>query len=300
MQLWDEGKIDLDTPVAKYLPEFGVNGKSVITIRELLTHTSGLVTDPSTPLFDIPGGRQDRIDYVLQLPLDYPPETHYVYSDSNFITLGAVIEKISGEREDEFVRRHIAASLHMSSNMYTPPASLKSRIAASEYQPWNDRGLLWGQVEDGNAWALGGVAGHAGLFSDAHALAVFGQMMLNDGSYEGKQVLSKRAIKLIETDWDAKFPGDSTGLGWSINRGYLMGALTGAHTIGHEGYTGTIITINKPNDVVAILLTNRCIPPASARRSSPRYGRSIRMWPPPFRLPFPVAVTPGFQGMAIS
>ena len=260
MQLWDEGKIDLDTPVAKYLPEFGVNGKSVITIRELLIHTAGLVTDPSTPLFDIPRGRQDRIDYVLQLPLDYPPETHYVYSDSNFITLGALLEKLSGEREDEFVRRHIAAPLHMSSNMYNPPASLKSRIAASEYQPWNDRGLLWEQVEDGNAWALGGVAGHAGLFSDAHDLAVFGQMMLNDGTYEGKQALSKRAIKLIETHWDAKFPGDSTGLGWAIDRGYLMGALTGAHTIGHEGYTGTIITINKPNDVVAILLTNRVHP----------------------------------------
>lgn len=260
MQLWDEGKIDLDAPVAKYLPTFGVNGKNAVTVRELLTHTSGLGPDPSTPLFDIPGARQDRIDYVLQLPLDYPPKTHYIYSDSNFITLGALIEKISGEREDQFVHQHIAAPLHMSSTMYNPPANLKSRIAASEYQPWNDRGLLWGQVEDGNAWALNGVAGHAGVFSDAHDLAVFGQMMLNDGSYDGKQILSKRATELIETDWDAKFPGDSTGLGWSINRGYLMGALTGPHTIGHEGYTGTMITLDKANDVVAILLTNRVHP----------------------------------------
>lgn len=260
MQLWDEGKIDLDAPVAKYLPKFGVNGKDAVTVRELLTHTSGLGPDPSTPLFDIPGGRQDRIDYVLQLPLDYPPKTHYIYSDSNFITLGALIEKISGEREDEFVRQHISAPLRMSSTMYNPPASLKPRIAASEYQPWNDRGLLWGQVEDGNAWALSGVAGHAGLFSDAHDLAVFGQMMLDDGTYDGKPILSKRAIELIETDWDAKFPGDSTGLGWSINRGYLMGALTGPDTIGHEGYTGTMITLDKRNDVAAILLTNRVHP----------------------------------------
>ena len=260
MQLWDEGKIDLDAPVARYLPKFGVNGKSAITVRELLTHTSGLGPDPLTPLFDVPGGRHERIDYVLQLPLEYPPETRYVYSDSNFITLGALIEKVSGEREDEFVQQHLATPLHMGSTMFNPPASLKPRIAASEYQPWNDRGLLWGQVEDGNAWAMSGVAGHAGLFSDAHDLAVFGQMMLNEGTYNGKQILSKRAIKLIETDWDAKFPGDSTGLGWSINRGYLMGALTGTHTIGHEGYTGTMITIDKPNDVVAILLTNRVHP----------------------------------------
>lgn len=260
MQLWDEGKIELDAPVAKYLPKFGDNGKSTVTVRELLTHTSGLGPDPSTPLFDVPGGRRDRIDYVLQLPLECPPETHYIYSDSNFITLGALIEKVSGEREDAFVRQHLTAPLHMSSTMYDPPASLNSRIAASEYQPWNHRGLLWGQVEDGNAWALEGVAGHAGVFSDAHDLAIFGQMMLNDGTYNGKRILSKRAIKLIETNWDAKFPEDSTGLGWSINRGYLMGALTGPHTIGHEGYTGTMIAINKPNDIVAILLTNRVHP----------------------------------------
>lgn len=260
MQLWDEGKIDLDAPVAKYLPKFGVNGKSAITVRELLTHTSGLGPDPLTPLFDIAGRRPAKIDYVLQLPLEYAPNTHYVYSDSNFITLGALIEKVSGEREDEFVQQHIAAPLRMSSTMFNPPASLKLRMAASEYQPWNDRGLLWGQVEDGNAWALDGVAGHAGLFSDAHDLAVFGQMMLNDGTYNGKQILSKRAVKLIETDGDAKFPGDSTGLGWSINRGYLMGALTGPHTIGHEGYTGTMITVDKPNNLVVILLTNRVHP----------------------------------------
>src|SRR5579875_297633 len=260
MQLWDEGKLKLDAPVAHYLPKFAANGKQDVTVRELLTHTSGLAPDPPIPLYEIPGDREARIDNVLEQPLAYTPGTKYVYSDMNFITLGALVEKLSGEREDVFVRRHITEPLHMSDTMYDPPASLKPRIAATEYQPWTKRGLLWGQVDDENAWALGGVAGHAGLFSDAHDLAVFGQMMLNDGTYDGKRILSARAVQLIGTNWDKKFPDDATGLGWSIDRGYMMGALSGPHTIGHEGYTGTMIAINKPNDVIAILLTNRVQP----------------------------------------
>ncbi|MGH8182631.1 MAG: serine hydrolase domain-containing protein, partial [Rhodanobacteraceae bacterium] len=255
MQLWDEGKLDLDAPVAKYLPQFGVNGKQDVTVRELLTHTSGFRPDPPIPLYKIPGSRADRIDNVLQQPLEYPPGTHYVYSDMNFITLGALIEKLSGEREDQFVHQHITDPLHMTSTMYDPPASLKPRIAATEYQPWTNRGMLRGQVDDENAWALGGVAGHAGVFSDARDLAVFGQMMLDDGTYDGARILSARAVKLMETDWTSKFPlagcgdprgatvpgscvgnvsrvysEDATGLGWSIDRGYLMGALSGPHT----------------------------------------------------------------------
>jgi CubicO group peptidase (beta-lactamase class C family) len=260
MQLWDRGKLKLDDPVAKYLPEFGVNGKENVTIRELLAHTSGFRPDPPIPLYKIPGNRAKRLHYVLTLPLEYPPDTHYVYSDINFITLGALIERLSGEREDVFVHRHIAKPLHMADTMYNPPASLKPRIAATEYQPWSGRGLLWGQVDDENAWALGGVAGHAGLFSSAHDLAIFGQMMLNGGAYNGRRILSKRAVKLLSTNWDKKFPDDATGLGWSIDRGYFMGALSGPHTLGHEGFTGTTIVINKKNDIVAVLLMNRVHP----------------------------------------
>lgn len=289
MQLWDEGKIKLDAPVADYLPQFGVNGKEAVTVRELLTHTSGFRPDPPTPLYDIPGNRQDRISYVLEQPLEYPPGTHYVYSDMNFITLGALIEKVSGEREDQFIRRHITAPLHMSSTMYNPPASLKSRIEATEYQPWTHRGLLWGQVDDENAWALGGVAGHAGLFSDAHDLAVFGQMMLNNGAYDGTRILSPRAVRLLSTNWDAKFPNDPTGLGWSINRPDLMGALSGPHTLGHEGFTGTMIAINKPNDIVAILLTNRVHP----TRNGPSIVTAVRQVLTGIANAIPVAIPSG-------
>jgi len=260
MQLWDEGKFKLDDPVAKYLPQFGVQGKGNVTIRELLTHTSGFRPDPPTPLYEIKGSRKDRMDYVLQLPLEHPPGTHYVYSDINFITLGALIEKLSGEREDVFVRKHLTGPLHMTDTMYDPPASLKPRIAASEYQPWTHRGMLWGSVDDENAWALDGVAGHAGVFGTTRDLAVFGQMMLNGGSYDGVRVLSQQAVKLILTNWLPKFPGDDIGLGWSINQPWYQGALAGPHTAGHEGFTGTALTINTRNDIVTVILTNRVHP----------------------------------------
>ncbi|HKU79768.1 MAG TPA: serine hydrolase [Rhodanobacteraceae bacterium] len=260
MQLWDEGKFKLDDPVAKYLPQFGVHGKEDVTIRQLLTHTSGFRPDPPTPLYEIKGSRKDRLDYVLQLPLEHPPGTHYVYSDINFITLGALIEKLSGEREDVFIRKHLTGPLHMTDTMYDPPADLKPRIAATEYQPWTHRGMLWGQVDDENAWALGGVAGHAGVFGTARDLAVFGQMVLNGGSYDGARVLSQRAVDLLLTDWNKKFPGDAIGLGWSIDQPWYQGALAGPHTAGHEGFTGTALTINTRNDIVTVVLTNRVHP----------------------------------------
>ncbi|HEV7121892.1 MAG TPA: serine hydrolase, partial [Rhodanobacter sp.] len=213
MQLWDEGKFKLDDPVARYLPGFGTHGKEHVTIKELLTHTSGFQPDPTTPLYKIAGTRKDRLNYVLALPLKYAPGSRYVYSDINFIVLGALVEHLSGTREDAFVQRHLSQPLDMVDTMYNPPARLKPRIAASENQPWTDRGLLWGQVDDENAWALSGIAGHAGLFSSARDLAVFGQMMLNGGSYNGVRVLSQRAVKLLLTDFDRKFPGNSTGLG---------------------------------------------------------------------------------------
>ncbi|MGH8154652.1 MAG: serine hydrolase [Rhodanobacteraceae bacterium] len=260
MQLWDEGKFKLDDPVAKYLPDFGVNGKENVTIRELLTHTSGFRPDPPTPLYDIKGSREQRMQNVLQQPLEYPPGKHYLYSDMNFITLGALVEKLSGEREDVFIRKHLTGPLHMTDTMYNPPATLKPRIAATEYQPWTHRGMLWGQVDDENAWALDGVAGHAGLFSSAHDLAVFGQMMLNDGTYDGVRVLSKQAVKLLVTNWNKKFPRDAMGLGWSLDQHWYQGALAGPHTAGHEGFTGTALTINPNNDIVTVILTNRVHP----------------------------------------
>lgn len=278
MQLWDEGKIKLSAPVARYLPDFAKNGKTEVTVAELLDHTSGFPPDPLTPLYDVPGTRADRLKHVLELPLAYPPGMRYVYSDINYMTLGALIEHISGEREDVYIKQHIAVPLHLKSLMYNPPAALRPRIAASEYQPWNHRGMLRGSVEDGNAWALGGISGHAGLFSDARDLAVFGQMLLNGGTYDGVRILSHRAVQRMLQDHDSGVPDTgrfvyhSNGYGLWLNRPDLMGALSGPHTAGHEGYTGTMLAVNPKNDIVVVILTNRVHP----TRSGPSVVPSIR------------------------
>lgn len=269
MQLWDKGLFSLDDPVAKYIPEFAANGKQDVTIRQLLTHTSGFRPDPPTPLYKIDGTREDRLAYVLQEPLEYPPGTHYIYSDINFMTLGVLVERLSGEREDIYVRKHITGPLKLKDTMYNPPSRLKDRIAATEYQPWTGRGLVWGQVHDENAWALGGVAGHAGVFSSARDLAVFGQMMLDDGKYKGRKILSQKAVKLITTNWNEAFPGQDNGLGWELNQGWYMDALTESTTFGHTGYTGTSIVVSPNNETIAILLTNRVHPTRNTVSTNP-------------------------------
>lgn len=142
MQLYEKGRFDLDDPVADYLPEFAENGKEKVTIRQLLTHTSGF--EPFIPLYTMGSSREERMEIVLRHPLVNRPGTEYVYSDLNLITLGALVEKLTGQRLDEYVRKHITEPLGMSDTMYNPNERLKKRIAATEYQPWTDRGLVWG------------------------------------------------------------------------------------------------------------------------------------------------------------
>ncbi|MDY0395870.1 serine hydrolase domain-containing protein [Virgibacillus halophilus] len=260
MQLWDQGAFDLNEPVAQYIPEFAKNGKGDITIKQLLTHTSGLRPGPSKSLYEVEGDREDRLKFAMEDAPQTDPDTDYIYSDINFMTLGVLIERISGQREDVFVREHITEPLEMRDTMYQPPAGLKDRIAATEYQPWTNRGLVWGSVHDENAWALDGVAGHAGVFSTAADLSVFAEMILHNGSYQGIQVLSKKAIKLIQTNWNGDFPGQDHGLGWELNQDWYMDALADENAMGHTGYTGTSIVINPNNQAVTILLTNRVHP----------------------------------------
>ncbi len=162
MKLYESGKLKLDAPVADYIPEFALNGKQHVTVEQLMTHTSGF--QPSLQLYKMGESREDRLQYVLQYPLENAPGTTYTYSDLNMITLGALVERISGIQLDEFVRKHITKPFNMTDTMYNPPPGLTERIAATEYQPWTDRGVIRGEVHDENAWALDGVAGHAGVF----------------------------------------------------------------------------------------------------------------------------------------
>ncbi|MBM7645631.1 CubicO group peptidase (beta-lactamase class C family) [Scopulibacillus daqui] len=260
MQLCEQGKFKLDDPVAKYIPEFAKNGKEKVTIRQLMTHTSGFQPDPDTPLYNIKGSREDKLRYVLEHPLENPPGTAYTYSDLNMITLAVLVERLSGERLDQYIKEHITDPLEMKDTMFNPPAYLKTRTAATEYQPWIDRGLVWGQVHDENAWALDGVSGHAGVFSTAHDLAIFSQMMLNGGRYKGKQILKPSTVRLMETNQLPQFPEDSHGLGWELQQGWYMDALTEPTTMGHTGFTGTSIVISPNNKTIVILLTNRVHP----------------------------------------
>ena len=269
MQLWDQGKFDLDDPVVNYIPEFAVNAKDDVTIRQLLTHTSGFSPSPQESLYKIDGNRDDRLNYVLEQPLENQPGTAYVYSDVNYLTLGVLIERLSGQREDIFVNENIIKPLEMTDTMYNPPNTIKDRVAATEYQPWTNRGLVWGSVHDENAWALDGIAGQAGIFSSAEDLAVFGQMMLNRGSYQGEEIISEQAFDLVNTNWNEDFPGQDQGLGWELNQDWYMDGLAESNTMGHTGYTGTSIVVSPNKNTIVILLTNRVHPTRDTPSTNP-------------------------------
>lgn len=258
MMLYEQGIFQLDDPVALHLSQFAANGKEDITIRQLLTHTSGFAA--GMPLYMQEGTRESRIQSVLQHGLINEPGTTYLYSDLNMITLGALVEKWSGLRQDEFVKKAITEPLGMKDTMYNPPAKLKKRIAATEYQPKIGRGLVWGEVHDENAWSLEGVAGHAGVFSTAKDLGILAHAYLNDGKYGKIRILKKKTIDLIMKNYNTAFPGNDHGLGFELNQGWYMDSLSDTFTAGHTGYTGTALVMSPSNQTVAIVLTNRVHP----------------------------------------
>ncbi|SFQ73797.1 CubicO group peptidase, beta-lactamase class C family [Amycolatopsis arida] len=261
MQLAERGELDVAAPVARYLPEFGVNGKESITVEQLLTHTSGL--EPFLPLWRDWPDRAARIRAVMDVAPKKAPGTAYQYSDLNLITLGVLVERLTGSTLDEVVRERITEPLGMTDTGYNPPASKLDRIAATEFQANPPRGMVRGSVHDENAWSLGGVAGHAGVFSTARDLAVLGQAILNGGSYAGKRILRPDTVRAMLTNHTQAFPGDEHGLGFELDQLWYMGALSSPSTAGHTGYTGTSLVIDPLSRSVAILLTNRVHPSRS-------------------------------------
>lgn len=259
MQLLERGRLDVNATVASYLPEFAQNGKQDITVERLLTHTSGLPPDPSPGLWTHPTYDQ-RIAAIYATKPQAGPGTAYVYSDVNMITLQLVEQKVSGKPLDVLVHDGITGPLHMDDTMYNPPAFLKARIAAGEYELSPDRGLVWGQVHDENAWALGGVAGHAGVFSTAYDLAVLLQTMLNGGSYGNVRILSKRSVVRMLTNDNRDFPGNEHGLGFELWQYWYMGAMATPYAAGHTGFTGTSLVMDPATHSFVILLTNRIHP----------------------------------------
>ncbi|GAB3000306.1 serine hydrolase domain-containing protein [Saccharothrix stipae] len=256
MRQHELGRFGLDDPVARHLPEFGVNGKGSITVRQLLTHTSGLVA--WLPLWSQYPDVPSRLKAVMDTTPRSAPGTAYLYSDLNLITLGVLVEKWSGKTLDQLVRDDITGPLGLVDTGYNPPAAKLDRIAATEYQA--GRGIIRGTVHDENAWSLGGVAGHAGMFSTARELAVLGQTILNGGAYAGGRILRPDTVELMLTDFNQGFPGNSHGLGFELDQRWYMGALTSPRAAGHTGYTGTTLVLDPLSRSIAILLTNRVHP----------------------------------------
>lgn len=259
VQLLQDGRLGLDTPVAQYIPAFAANGKDGITIRHLLTHTSGLPADPSPSLCDYPTHDEQWAALYAEKPTA-APGTRYLYSDESMMTMGKVIEAVTGESLDQVIAQRITGPLGMTDTMFNPPAALQPRIAAEEYQPWTGRGIVRGSVHDENAYCVGGVSGHAGLFSTAHDLAVLSQTLLNGGRYDRTRILDEDSVRSLFTNYNQAFPGNAHGLGFELDQRWYSDALDSPVTAGHTGYTGTSIVIDPLSDSFVILLTNRVHP----------------------------------------
>jgi beta-glucosidase-like glycosyl hydrolase/CubicO group peptidase (beta-lactamase class C family) len=263
MLLYERGLLNLDAPVQAYLPEFTGPEKEKVTVRHLLTHSSGLVAYRRYFAENYPTGEMIKI--ILNEQLEAPPGSKTVYSDLGIILLGKIIEKISSRTLDVFCREEIFVSLNMSETFYNPPSSFLSRIVPTEFDTWRGR-MIHGQVHDENAFALGGVSGHAGLFSTARDLATFLQMLLNDGVYEKVRLLKPETVAMF-TARQNLVPGSSRALGWDTADGTnSAGHLMSPRAFGHTGFTGTSVWVDPENNLFVILLSNRVHPTRNNRR----------------------------------
>ncbi len=260
MKLIEQGKLSLSDKVATILPDFAQNGKESLTILDLLVHRSGLIADNAMKDYD--EGPKVAWDRICALSLVTPVGTAFKYSDVNFIVLGKVVEKLSGMGLDVFAEQSLFVPMEMKQSGYRPSAELRARAAPTEIR---DGHWMQGEVHDPRAYALGGVAGHAGLFSTAADIAIYAQMMLNRGihlSHAGKAtpILSPSTVDVMTRSYSV--PGGIRGLGWdkqstySINRGDLLSPAA----FGHGGFTGNVLWIDPEMDLFFIFLSNRVHP----------------------------------------
>ncbi len=266
MKLFEQGKISIGDPVTKYLPEFQ-GGKSDITIRDLMTHFSGL--RPDLDLQPAWTGYQTGIRKALIDKPANPPGQRFVYSDINFELLGEIVRRLSGEPLDKFVREQIYEPLGMRETGYLPAAPLIPRIAPTEVdkatgKPWR------GVVHDPTARAMGGVAGHAGVFSTAADLALYCEMLLGQGQRAGVRVFAAATVKKFT---EPSSPPDQPvlrGLGWDIDSPYSAprGELFPISSYGHTGFTGTSLWLDPASNTYVILLTN-AVHPATGKNLAP-------------------------------
>lgn len=256
MLLAERDQLDVLAPVARRIPEFAASGKDSVTVHQLLTHTSGLIADNA--LKDYRPGRKHAFDQICRLNLTAPPGERFIYSDVGYITLGFLVERVSGMGLDEFTRKNFFEPLKMSDTCFCPAPAAHGNCA-----PADRRGEDWirGTVHDPRAFALGGVAGHAGLFSTADDLARYARMILHRGELDGVRVLRRESVELMLISRPVPENGIRTW-GWdrqtrySSNRGDGMSE----RAIGHGGFTGTGLWIDPDLELYVIFLSNRLHP----------------------------------------
>jgi len=270
MILVEQGKLGLNQRIADFLPGFSKTPKRNIRLKHLLSHTSGL---PAWSDFYTRHTNQRGIinEICESIELASKPGTKATYSDLGFMVLGAIVQQAGGYTLDRFSQENIFKPLGMRRTCFNPPPSDQS-IAATEFSNWRFQ-LIRGKVHDENAAATEGVSGHAGLFSTARDLAVFCQMMLNGGIYEGTRILSEKTVKQMTTNQTLEL-GSYFGLGWWMKTSGTpnVGERISHNAFGHNGYTGTSIWIDPKYDLSIVLLTNRIHP---VREGSPENDESV-------------------------
>ncbi|CAN5854355.1 hypothetical protein BH23GEM6_BH23GEM6_23800 [soil metagenome] len=255
MILEEEGLLDLDRPVREYLSELNATDKIAITPRMLLTHQAGF--ESFAPLFQSFRGRDAYLTQINARPLRHPPGTRMEYSDWDLILMQLIVERLTGTTLDHFLEQRVFTPLGMGDTGFNPPHFIRQRVAPTEIQRFRG-GKVHGEVHDENAWAMGGVAGHAGLFSTASDLAMFAEMLLNGGERGGSRIVQEETI----SRWTARQgPGSTRALGWDTpSPGGSAGKFFGARSFGHTGFTGTSIWIDPDKELYLILLSNRVNP----------------------------------------
>jgi serine-type D-Ala-D-Ala carboxypeptidase len=262
LHLVDQNRVQLDAPVVRFLPTWRAPGTSAITIRQLLSHSSGLAAWRAFYKEAV-----DKADARAQLMLvgpDAPPGTRFLYSDMNFMLLGMVIEQVTGLPLDSAFQQLVARPLRLADTRFRPDTAQRARIAPTEFDPWRQR-KLHGEVHDENASRFDGVSGHAGLFSTGDDLARVVRMWMNGGALDGVRIAAARTVAEFTRVQDTLV--SRRALGWETPNGTnSAGRRLSARAFGHTGFTGTSIWIDPSRDLFIILLTNRVNPTRENRK----------------------------------
>lgn len=262
LQLVGERRVALDSPVVRYLPEWRAGGAGAVTVRHLLTHSSGLPAWRA--LYKEAATAEEAMGHVLATGPDTTPGARYVYSDLGFILLGRLVERVSGMPLAAYDSARVFGPLGLRDTRYRPPASWRPRIAPTEDDPWRQRKLR-GEVHDENAFRLDGVAGHAGLFASGRDLARFAQLYLRHGQLDGVRVFDSATVAAFTQRQDPR--RSHRALGWETpTAGNSAGQRLSARAFGHTGFTGTSLWMDPGRNIFVLLLSNRVNPTRENRK----------------------------------